>query len=96
MLTKLSPTNGPEIAEVRKAMGLTQDHLGLLIAVDAQALNRWENQKSDPRRAALMLINLLYREHLNEGKPIDIRKCIADYITKDLYSAAENPPHPRR
>lgn len=60
---------GPEVRFLRHELGLSQQHLGVVLGVDAQTVARWEKGDSDRvSPAADRLIRLLYRQKI-EGNP---------------------------
>jgi DNA-binding transcriptional regulator YiaG len=60
---------GAVVRYARKALGLTQKELGLLLDYQHETISKWENEKElVPRAAGAALIGLLYRV-INGEKP---------------------------
>jgi DNA-binding transcriptional regulator YiaG len=54
--------DGAVVRYARKALGLTQKELGLLLDYGHETISKWENEKeSVPRSAGAALVGLLYR-----------------------------------
>ncbi len=50
---------GKEVRELRKKLGLTQQEFAQLLGVGFTTVNRWENDKSEPRGQALEALEKL-------------------------------------
>ncbi len=54
-------TLGKKLTAHRKASGFTQQQLGELLNVSAQAISKWENDQAEPDLHTLRKISILYR-----------------------------------
>ena len=57
-----------KLVQIRSKQGLSQEELAARLNVSFATVNRWENGKSEPQKAAKRLIDEMYEE-LQEGSP---------------------------
>ena len=57
---KIAPKLGANIAEARRACGLTQSQVAKYVCVTAQAVSKWENGKSEPDLGTLLALSKLF------------------------------------
>ncbi len=83
---------GREIRELRKKLGLTQEELARLLGVGFTTVNRWENEKVQPRGQALRMLEKL-KELVEEAESRedinieDLRKVLKEIESGKLVSS---------
>ena len=86
---------GREIRELRKKLGLTQEEFAQLLGVGYTTVNRWENDKSEPRGQVAQVLSKLKElvEEAEEGDQLsieEIRNIVKDINSGKLISKLAN------
>lgn len=82
LVSKKKNLAGKEFRFLRHELLLSQATLAKFLGVSEQAINRWENDKTEINKGSEMVVRLLYSEQLREKRgeknriPVKIRECL--------------------
>ena len=86
-------TLGQRLAFYRKKSCLTQQQLGRMINVSAQAVSKWENDQAEPDVATICKLSEIY--HISTDALLTGRDCTPDTTSEQKHARPKSHPHLR-